>query len=141
MIRYITLGLALACTTAFAQPGPNRPPHGQGHPQAHAPGGPGFQRAAPGPRRGPHGPGPQMSRPGPHGGPPVAAYPEYRRFNRGDRLPPMYRQPQYVVNDWRAHRLQPPPRGYHWVQNGSDYVLVAIATGVISAVVLNALTR
>jgi len=36
-----------------------------------------------------------------------------------------------VVNDWRGHRLSAPPRGYHWVQTGSDYVLVAIATGII----------
>ena len=57
------------------------------------------------------------------------------------RLPPQYRQPQYVVNDWRAHGLRPPPRGYYWVQNGSDYVLAAIATGVISAVIINALTN
>jgi len=69
------------------------------------------------------------------------AYPEYRRFNRGDRLPPQFRQPQYVVNDWRGHGLRQPPRGYYWVQNGSDYVLAAIATGVISAVVINALTN
>jgi Ni/Co efflux regulator RcnB len=68
------------------------------------------------------------------------AAPEYRRFDRGDRLPPQYRQSQYVVSDWRAHGLRPPPRGYHWMQNGSDYVLAAIATGVVSAVIFNALS-
>ena len=30
-----------------------------------------------------------------------------------------------------------PPRGYHWVQNGPDYVLVAIATGIIAQILLN----
>src|SRR5450830_1172694 len=52
-------------------------------------------------------------------------------FHRGDRLPPEYRGHQYVVDNWREHRLSAPPRGYHWVQTGGDYVLVAIGTGVI----------
>jgi Ni/Co efflux regulator RcnB len=52
-------------------------------------------------------------------------------FHRGDRLPAEYRNRQYVVNDWRGHHLSAPPRGYHWVQTGGDYVLVAISTGVI----------
>lgn len=54
------------------------------------------------------------------------------RFHRGDRLPPEYRSRQYVVEDWRSHQLYAPPRGYHWVQNGSDYMLVAIATGLVA---------
>jgi Ni/Co efflux regulator RcnB len=29
-----------------------------------------------------------------------------------------------------------PPRGYHWVQTGADYVLVAVATGIIANVLL-----
>jgi len=52
-------------------------------------------------------------------------------FHRGDRLPPEFRSHQYVVDNWREHRLSAPPRGYHWVQTGGDYVLVAIGTGVI----------
>jgi Ni/Co efflux regulator RcnB len=52
-------------------------------------------------------------------------------FHRGERLPMEYRHRQYVVDDWRGHQLSAPPRGYHWVQTGADYVLVAIATGVI----------
>ena len=58
-------------------------------------------------------------------------------FYRGGRLPPEYRNRQYVVDDWRGHRLSAPPRGYHWVQTGGDYVLVAIATGVITLILLN----
>ena len=57
---------------------------------------------------------------------------EYRRWNRGDRLPAEYRDRQYVVNDWRGHNLNAPPGGYQWVQSGSDYLLVAIATGLIA---------
>lgn len=58
-------------------------------------------------------------------------------FHRGARLPSHYRTRQYVVEDWRGHRLSPPPRGYHWVQTGSDYVLAAIATGIILQLLLN----
>jgi Ni/Co efflux regulator RcnB len=58
-------------------------------------------------------------------------------FYRGARLPLEYRNRQYVVNDWRGHGLRTPPRGYHWVQTGSDYVLVAIASGVILELLLS----
>jgi Ni/Co efflux regulator RcnB len=58
-------------------------------------------------------------------------------FRRGDRLPDRYRNRQYVVNNWREHRLRPPPRGYQWVQTGGDYVLAAIATGLIADLIIN----
>jgi Ni/Co efflux regulator RcnB len=58
-------------------------------------------------------------------------------FRRGDHLPPRYRHHQYVVNNYREHHLRPPPRGYQWVQTGSDYVLAAIATGVIAEILIN----
>jgi Ni/Co efflux regulator RcnB len=58
-------------------------------------------------------------------------------FRRGQRLPQEYRHRQYVVDDWRGHHLSAPPRGYHWVQTGGDYVLVAIATGIILQLLLN----
>lgn len=54
-----------------------------------------------------------------------------RRFRRGDCLPLEYRSHNYVVDDWRGHRLVPPPAGYHWVQLGGDYVLVAKNSGRI----------
>jgi Ni/Co efflux regulator RcnB len=58
-------------------------------------------------------------------------------FYRGGRLPEQYRGRQYVVDDWRGHHLSAPPRGYHWVQTGGDYVLAAVATGVIASILLN----
>lgn len=58
-------------------------------------------------------------------------------LRRGGRLPDRYRNRQYVVDDWRGHRLRQPPRGYHWVQTGGDYVLAAIATGVIADLIIN----
>jgi Ni/Co efflux regulator RcnB len=58
-------------------------------------------------------------------------------YYKGQALPAQYRHRNYVVDDWRSHRLSAPPRGYHWVQTGSDYVLVAIATGIIFQLFLN----
>jgi len=62
--------------------------------------------------------------------------PNYEYY-RGDRLPVEYRHRHYVVDDWRGHRLSAPPRGYHWVQSGGDYILVAIATGIILQILLS----
>jgi Ni/Co efflux regulator RcnB len=58
-------------------------------------------------------------------------------LRKGGRLPAEYRNRQYVVDDWRGHRLSAPPRGYHWVQTGGDYVLVAITTGIIASLLLS----
>lgn len=58
-------------------------------------------------------------------------------FHQGGRLPIEYRSRQYVVDDWRGHHLSAPPRGYYWVQNGGDYLLVAITTGIIIQLLLS----
>jgi Ni/Co efflux regulator RcnB len=58
-------------------------------------------------------------------------------FRRGHYIPREYRGRQYVVTDYRSHRLYAPPRGQQWVQVGGDYVLVAIATGLIAHLILN----
>ena len=59
------------------------------------------------------------------------------QYHRGGRIPIEYRNRQYVVNNWRDHHLNAPPRGQQWVQVGSDYVLIAIATGIIAQLVLS----
>lgn len=59
------------------------------------------------------------------------------RVQRGAYLAHEYRGSRYVVSDWRGRRLSAPPRGYHWVQTGNDYALVALATGLIAQVLLN----
>ncbi|EIL98988.1 MULTISPECIES: RcnB family protein [Rhodanobacter] len=51
----------------------------------------------------------------------------HHRWERGHR----YYGPTYVVRDYGHYRLRPPPRGYHWVRADHDYLLVAIATGII----------
>ncbi|WP_077035541.1 RcnB family protein [Pelomonas sp. KK5] len=58
-------------------------------------------------------------------------------WRMGQRMPREYHSRQYVVDDWRGHHLRPPPRGYHWVQSGGDYLLVAVATGLIASAIIN----
>jgi len=59
-------------------------------------------------------------------------------FHRGRPMPYEYRAPYYRVRDWRAYRLPPPPAGTVWVQIGPDFVLMALATGLIVNIVLSA---
>ncbi|MGY1530361.1 RcnB family protein [Luteimonas sp. A649] len=45
--------------------------------------------------------------------------------------------PTYVVNDYRPYGLHHPPRGHHWRRSDAgDFLLVAIATGIIADVIL-----
>jgi Ni/Co efflux regulator RcnB len=63
-------------------------------------------------------------------------YPQpHAEWRRGGRVPPEYRGRNYVVNDWRGYHLQQPPRGYQWVGVGGDFVLAAIATGLIAQII------
>ena len=39
--------------------------------------------------------------------------------------------------DYRSHHLRQPPRGYEWRQVDGNYVLAAVATGLIASVILN----
>lgn len=76
-----------------------------------------------------------------YGPPPVAYYgrpdyrPGYMAWRRGAYLPPPYRG--YVVQDYYRYHLRPPPRGYYWYRVGNDYLLAAIATGLIFDVIAN----
>ena len=38
--------------------------------------------------------------------------------------------------DYRQYHLSPPPRGYEWRSVDGNYVLAAVATGVIASVVV-----
>ena len=58
-------------------------------------------------------------------------------YHKGDRLPAAEHTKQYEVTDWRTRNLREPPAGHHWVRSGNDYVLAAVATGVIADIVLN----
>ncbi len=40
--------------------------------------------------------------------------------------------------DYRAHHLRQPPRGYEWRESNGQYILAAVATGLIASIILNA---
>ncbi|MDB5429220.1 MAG: hypothetical protein JWP35_336 [Caulobacter sp.] len=77
-------------------------------------------------------------------GPPPQAYygrpgyrPGYSSWRRGSYLPGAYRDRGYVVYDYGRYHLRPPPRGYYWYRVGDDYLLAAIASGLIFDVIVN----
>jgi Ni/Co efflux regulator RcnB len=39
--------------------------------------------------------------------------------------------------DWRARHLRAPPRGYEWREVDGNYVMAAVATGIIASVIAN----
>jgi Ni/Co efflux regulator RcnB len=43
--------------------------------------------------------------------------------------------------DWHAHHLRTPPRGYEWRQVDGNYVLAAVATGVVASVIVASLVH
>lgn len=94
-------------------PQPQRPPQGghkqQNHPEqyeAHAYRNPSYR--------------PQAGMPVPH-----------RDWRRGVVVEPVYRGDRYWVTDWHARHLYAPPRDHRWLYVNGDYILVAIASGVI----------
>jgi Ni/Co efflux regulator RcnB len=56
-------------------------------------------------------------------------------YHNGDR----YAGRREVVGDYGRYHLHRPPPGYEWVQDGGQFVLIAVASGVIADVIANAL--
>ena len=66
-------------------------------------------------------------------GPPAHAYP---RWSRGARYDTRGYAPTYVVRDYGYYGLRQPPRGHHWRRDDrGDFILVAVATGLIASVI------
>ena len=63
----------------------------------------------------------------------------YRQWRKGERFDYRQARDYRVVNDYRAYRLTPPPRGYHYVRSGNDVVLVALTTGIIAGIIAGAI--
>lgn len=60
------------------------------------------------------------------------------RWARGHRLHDYGWAPTYVVVDYDRYGLRHPPRGHHWRRDDrGDWLLVAIASGIIADVVFN----
>lgn len=66
---------------------------------------------------------------------------ENRAWRKGQRFDRRYAQ-NYREIDYRTYRgrgLYAPPRGYRWVRSGNDAVLIAVTSGLIGAVIGNAI--
>ena len=61
-----------------------------------------------------------------------------RRWHRGERFDSRYATNYRVIETPCYYNLRPAPYGYRWVQSGNDAVLVAIASGIIGALMANA---
>ena len=57
-------------------------------------------------------------------------------WRRGAYVPATYRH--FYVQDWGYYGLRAPPPGYRWVYADGDFVLMALATGLIADVIINA---
>jgi Ni/Co efflux regulator RcnB len=56
-------------------------------------------------------------------------------FRHGDRVPVVYLQPRYYVDDYWSYHLAPPPRGYRWIHPvDGRFILIAATTGLIAEV-------
>lgn len=108
----------------YDQHGPDKRPHPDGQPQHDEHGQQGRDQARP-PHADPHAyrnPGyrPQAGMPVPH-----------REWRSGVVVEPRFRGDRYWVTDWHARHLYAPPRDHRWLYINGDYVLIAVATGVI----------
>lgn len=60
------------------------------------------------------------------------------RWARGYRIHDYGWAPTYVIVDYHHYGLRHPPRGHHWRRDDrGDWLLVAIATGLVVDVILN----
>ncbi|MGM8851205.1 RcnB family protein [Salinicola halophyticus] len=135
--RALTIGVMIAAlsTGGLAQANPG---HGNGHGPGNGPG-PGHDR---GRDHGPHG----HDYGGPHG---RDDHHDHGRHDHGRYrdhhhdwregghiASRYYRDDRYWVRDWHSRHLPQPPHGHRWMRIDGDYVLAAVATGVIAAIVL-----
>jgi len=61
------------------------------------------------------------------------------RWAKGQRFDRRQAQNYRVISNPRAYHLNAAPRGYQWVQSGNDAVMVALVSGIIGAVIGNAI--
>ena len=64
-----------------------------------------------------------------------------KKWAKGQRFDRRYATNYRVIDNPRAYRLSSAPRGYQWVRSGNDAVLIAITSGLIGAVIGNAIAR
>lgn len=59
----------------------------------------------------------------------------HRDWHKGQRVPAEYRHYNFMMDDWRGHGLNAPPRGHKWLGVNGDYVLVSTSNWTISNIV------
>lgn len=64
---------------------------------------------------------------------------KYKSWKKGQRFDSRYARNYRQIDYRRYHRLKAPPRGYRYVQSGNDALLVGITSGIIAAVIANAI--
>ncbi|WOD26907.1 RcnB family protein [Alloalcanivorax xenomutans] len=78
-----------------------------------------------------HGPAKQAHQGPSHGGEHRPRHADWK----GKLLPKRYREPRYVVKEYGRYGLPAPKPGHHWVKVDNDFLLTAIATGVIVSII------
>lgn len=58
-----------------------------------------------------------------------------RYWHEGEYIPRDYMDDRYAV-DWHEAHLPPPPHGHRWMRIDGDFVLVAVASSVITQILL-----
>lgn len=59
---------------------------------------------------------------------------EHRHWHRGGRIEHEDWDRGARI-DYREHHLRPPPPGYEWRQVGPNFILAAVATGIIASII------
>jgi Ni/Co efflux regulator RcnB len=68
----------------------------------------------------------------------IVTYRQAPRMRVGQRFDRRHVGNYRIIQNPRAYRLREAPRGYRWVQSNHDAVLVAVASGLIGALIANA---
>lgn len=81
--------------------------------------------------------------PGPMGGMPPMAYHHQHHWQHEAYGPPpggwrpgyrFYGPPPIIIHDYSYYNLAPPPPGYYWVESGNQFLMIAIASGIIASI-------
>ncbi|WP_066557704.1 RcnB family protein [Croceicoccus bisphenolivorans] len=62
----------------------------------------------------------------------------YKTWKKGDRFESRHAKNYRVINA-KAYGLRDAPNGYRWVQSDNDAVLIGLTSGVVAAVLANAI--
>ncbi|MEH6756992.1 MAG: RcnB family protein [Parasphingorhabdus sp.] len=66
---------------------------------------------------------------------------DQKRWSKGQHFDRRHAINYRVISNPRAYRLSNAPRGYRWVQSGNDAILIGVTSGIIGAVIGNAISR